>query len=175
MRKQILGDVDLLAHLKGVRRSGEGWTAKCPAHEDRQNSLSVHYRDEKWLLKCHAGCGWEAIIAALGIASADLFDRGEVKDPPEQPRNRSTAQSAGLTLEQYAAAKALPATFLRECGLCDVVLAGRHAVRIPYLGVGGEELAPSRRRCQVVPNDRPSQRHRMIRLRTVRTMRTVAC
>jgi hypothetical protein len=34
--------VDLLARLKGVRRSGEGWTAKCPAHEDRQNSLSIH-------------------------------------------------------------------------------------------------------------------------------------
>jgi hypothetical protein len=133
--------VDLLGRLNGVRRSGKGWTAKCPAHEDERNSLSVHHRNEKWLLKCHAGCNLEAIIAALGLSSADLFDREEVVDPPKQPRNRATAQSAGLTLEQYAAAKALPVTFLRECGLSDVVLADRHAVRIPYLGPGGEELA----------------------------------
>jgi hypothetical protein len=47
-------------------RSGEGWTAKCPAHKDKQNSLSVHHRDGKWLLKCHAGCDWKEIIAAIG-------------------------------------------------------------------------------------------------------------
>jgi hypothetical protein len=39
--------VDILARLKGVRRSGEGWTAKCPAHKDKQNSLSVHHRDAR--------------------------------------------------------------------------------------------------------------------------------
>src|SRR5262249_3805924 len=58
---------DLLARLNGVSRSGEGWTARCPAHEDQHNSLSVHNRNGRWLLKCHAGCGWEEIIGALGI------------------------------------------------------------------------------------------------------------
>jgi hypothetical protein len=133
--------VDLLARLKGVRRSGEGWTAKCPAHEDRHNSLGVRHRDGKWLIKCYAGCDWEAIVAALGISSADLFDEEKRKDPPEQPRNRATAQAAGVTLQQYAAAKALPVPFLKECGLSDGVFAGQPAVRIPYLGAGGEELA----------------------------------
>ena len=66
--------VDILARLRGVRRSGEGWTAKCPAHEDNQNSLSIHHRNGKWLLKCHAGCDWKAIIAAVGIAPNELFD-----------------------------------------------------------------------------------------------------
>ena len=85
--------VDILALLNGVRRSGKGWTAKCPAHEDRQNSLSVHHRDGKWLIKCHAGCGWEAIIAAIGVASGDLFDgnAGQGKVLPRttaQPCNR---------------------------------------------------------------------------------------
>jgi hypothetical protein len=55
--------------------------------------------------------------------------------------DHATAQPAGLTLEQYAAAKALPVDFLRECGLSNMVLAGRPAVRIPYLGPGGEQLA----------------------------------
>jgi putative DNA primase/helicase len=46
---------DLLARLTGVEPSGDGWTARCPAHEDRHNSLSVHHRDGHWLVKCHAG------------------------------------------------------------------------------------------------------------------------
>ena len=50
------GQIEILTRLIGVRRSGEGWTAQCPAHEDKQSSLSVHHRDGKWLLKCHAGC-----------------------------------------------------------------------------------------------------------------------
>jgi hypothetical protein len=55
--------------------------------------------------------------------------------------DQATAQPLGLTLEQYAAATALPVDFLRECGVSDMVLAGRPAVRIPYLGAGGEQLA----------------------------------
>jgi hypothetical protein len=135
------GKVDILARLKGVHRSGEGWTAKCPAHKDNQNSLSIHHRDGKWLLKCHAGCDWETIIAAVGVAPGELFDAGDGRGASHPRINRATAQPAGLTLEQYAAAKALPVSFLQECGLSDVILAGRSAVRIPYLGAGGEELA----------------------------------
>jgi hypothetical protein len=132
---------DILAHLKGVRRSGKGWMATCPAHEDTQNSLSVHHRDGKWLLKCHAGCDWQTIIAAVGIAPSDLFDSDDGRGASYPPNNHATVQLSGLTLNEYAAAKALPPTFLRDCGLSDIVLMGRPAVRIPYLGAGGEELA----------------------------------
>jgi hypothetical protein len=31
----------LLSRLQGVRKSGRGWQAKCPSHEDRHASLSV--------------------------------------------------------------------------------------------------------------------------------------
>ncbi len=55
--------------------------------------------------------------------------------------DHATAQPPGLTLEQYAAAKALPIKFLRECGVSDIVLEGSPALRIPYLGAGGEALA----------------------------------
>jgi len=141
LRTVLTTMADIIALLKGVRRSGKGWTAKCPAHEDRQNSLSIQHRDGKWLLKCHAGCTWEAIIAAIGVAPSDLFDRGEGEGASHPRNNRATAQLPGLTLDQYAAAKSLPASFLRECGLTDIVLTGRHAVRIPYLGAGGEQVA----------------------------------
>jgi hypothetical protein len=134
------GSDNILARLKGVRCGGKGWTAQCPAHEDEENSLSVHHRDGKWLVKCHAGCDWQAIIAAIGVSPSELFDDG--RRGKSYPRNdRTTAQPAGLTLEKYAAAKALPVEFLKECGLCDITYASRPAVRIPYFEADGEELA----------------------------------
>jgi putative DNA primase/helicase len=64
----------LLDRLKGVVRSRTGWTARCPAHDDNRNSLSIHHRNGRWLLYCHAGCGWAAIIDAIGVRAAELFD-----------------------------------------------------------------------------------------------------
>jgi hypothetical protein len=46
-----------------------------------------------------------------------------------------------LALKQYAEAKVLPVSFLRKCGLSDLAFGGVPAVRTPYLGPGGEELA----------------------------------
>ena len=84
---------DILKLFKGVRKSGAGWTALCPAHEDKQNSLSVVRGDGKWLLCCQAGCKVEAVTEAIGLTVADLFDakaggRG-CSTPPAtaQPRN----------------------------------------------------------------------------------------
>jgi hypothetical protein len=57
---------DVLARLRGVRISNSGWTALCPAHDDTRNSLSVSEGDNgKTLLKCHAGCSYQNIVAAL--------------------------------------------------------------------------------------------------------------
>jgi putative DNA primase/helicase len=68
----------LLARLSGARHSGSGWSACCPAHEDRKPSLSVCERDGKVLLHCHAGCSTEAVLAALDIEPRELFlDSGE--------------------------------------------------------------------------------------------------
>jgi hypothetical protein len=36
----------VLNKLDGIRRSGSGWTGRCPAHEDRQASLSVTEGDD---------------------------------------------------------------------------------------------------------------------------------
>jgi putative DNA primase/helicase len=62
----------VLARLAAVRRSGSGWQALCPAHADKNPSLSVHIRDSKILLHCHAGCSQEAVLAALGIETLEL-------------------------------------------------------------------------------------------------------
>jgi hypothetical protein len=48
---------ETIAKALGGRKVGGGWMARCPAHEDRNPSLSVHDADEgKVLVCCHAGC-----------------------------------------------------------------------------------------------------------------------
>ena len=53
---------DVLARLDGVRPSGEGFTARCPAHEDREASLSVTEgtKGATVVLHCFAGCSSNA-------------------------------------------------------------------------------------------------------------------
>jgi putative DNA primase/helicase len=64
----------VLSHLKGARRTGAGWQARCPAHDDRTPSLSISHGDDgRALLKCHSGCSFESIVSTLGIREADLF------------------------------------------------------------------------------------------------------
>ncbi len=55
------------------RGSGRQKSARCPAHDDRRASLSIRLNPDKVLLKCHAGCSLEDILAALELTPADLF------------------------------------------------------------------------------------------------------
>ena len=66
---------EFFGRLRGVRKSGNGWIACCPAHDDRKASLSISVdgRATKILVHCHAGCQPEAICSAAGIDIRDLF------------------------------------------------------------------------------------------------------
>ena len=75
-----LSITDLLSMLKSTKKTGSGWTALCPAHEDNRNSLSITESDNgKILFHCHAGCTFDSIAAALGIGIKlnDVSNRGE--------------------------------------------------------------------------------------------------
>lgn len=50
--------------LRG-RRSGPGWVAPCPAHDDRRPSLSLRDADGRVLVHCFTGCPQDDVIAAL--------------------------------------------------------------------------------------------------------------
>tara|TARA_B110000008_G_scaffold36796_1_gene33321 strand:+ start:762 stop:1601 length:840 start_codon:yes stop_codon:yes gene_type:complete len=51
-----------------AKRNGHGYIDRCPAHEDKNPSLSINYgADGKLLLHCFAGCSFEEIINAAGI------------------------------------------------------------------------------------------------------------
>jgi putative DNA primase/helicase len=50
----------------GGRKVGGGWMARCPAHGDHKPSLSIRAgNDGRVLVRCHAGCDQEQVIAAL--------------------------------------------------------------------------------------------------------------
>src|SRR5436190_144276 len=62
------------ATFHDLKRAGAGWLARCPAHEDRKASLSIGVGEAgRILLKCHAGCDLDDILAAAYLDYADLF------------------------------------------------------------------------------------------------------
>jgi antitoxin (DNA-binding transcriptional repressor) of toxin-antitoxin stability system len=64
-----------------TRDGGRNWT--CPSHEDANPSLSVtEGRDGRVLLRCHAGCEFAAIVAAIGLQPADLAPARDVEWTP---------------------------------------------------------------------------------------------
>lgn len=63
-----------IALLTGVRRTDSGYTALCPAHDDRKPSLSVSQGvDGKILVHCFSGCSLDSILKKIGLKARDLF------------------------------------------------------------------------------------------------------
>ncbi len=56
---------EIIARALGGRKVGQGWTARCPAHDDRVPSLSIRDDGGKVLVRCHAGCEQRDVIAIL--------------------------------------------------------------------------------------------------------------
>ena len=62
----MVPNVEDIALALGARRTGSGWLAKCPAHNDKNPSLSISLTESgKLLVYCHAGCDQRSVIAAL--------------------------------------------------------------------------------------------------------------
>lgn len=74
----------LFERLKGVKRVAGGVMALCPAHADKNPSLSVSKGDNgATLVKCHAGCSVEEVVKAAGLTMADLFPPKVPDAPPK--------------------------------------------------------------------------------------------
>src|ERR1700694_5789219 len=99
--------------LHASKSTGEQFSARCPAHNDTNPSLSIGKGDDgKVLLHCHAGCPFEKIKDAI--------------------HTRGLEQ--GLRLSEYAAMKRLPLDYLQtEWKLEDITWQGRPAVALPYI------------------------------------------
>jgi len=64
----------VLEHLDGVKKNGKGYVARCPAHQDKNPSLSVREAEDRILMHCFKGCDIKDICAAIGIQVGDLFN-----------------------------------------------------------------------------------------------------
>lgn len=67
---------EFLSKLDNIKPAKGGFMARCPAHDDRQNSLQIVEKasgDRPFSFHCHAGCPGDSIIAALGLKWSDLY------------------------------------------------------------------------------------------------------
>jgi putative DNA primase/helicase len=120
-----------IAKALGGRPIGGTWMACCPAHDDRTPSLSIRHADDgKVLVRCHAGCDQERVIAALrerGLWTND--DLGplsrKVRRPPvEHKTDQDEIGRTEAALAIWGSAKRAQGT------LVEVYLASR-GIRLP--------------------------------------------
>lgn len=67
---------EILSHLDEVTEEPNGYVALCPAHEDSNPSLRLALNTDngKLLITCRSGCEKPAVLKALNLTEADLFD-----------------------------------------------------------------------------------------------------
>ena len=117
------------AEALGGRKAGCGWTARCPAHDDRTPSLSIREADaNKVLVRCHAGCDQERVIAALrgrGLWAENgprslsrMARRTLIERKPDHDDAKRT--QAALAIWQHAkpAQRTPVETYLASRGIC---------------------------------------------------------
>src|ERR1700731_3545626 len=70
-----------------ARESKYGWySARCRGHNDQHASLSFREKENGGvILRCHAGCTEEQILAGAGIQAHDLYPQGSYR-PRTQTR-----------------------------------------------------------------------------------------
>lgn len=110
--------IDLvLSRLDKVKAAGAAkWKACCPAHDDRDPSLSIREADDgKVLLHCWAGCSTTDVLAAIGLTVRDLFpevhgnSRGPVRRGPSKAARQLEATVISIAVEHLRQGKQLSA------------------------------------------------------------------
>ena len=78
---------NILARLNKVKKSGKGYIACCPAHEDKSPSMVLKDDDGTVLIHCFAGCGIDEIMGAIGMDASELF-------PPKESHSKGIKKAA---------------------------------------------------------------------------------
>lgn len=95
------------------KRHGGAWSARCPAHDDRDPSLSIGIgTDARVLLHCHAGCQVEAIVGTLGLAMKNLMPM------PVAEARRLSAPQKNASDATFATSDEAVAVLKRKHGPC---------------------------------------------------------
>ncbi len=81
---------EFLSNLKKVKKNRNGWLAQCPAHDDKEPSLSIKEGNKRRIIfYCYAGCSFASICAALDI------------QPKELSNNNTTQQKQIVAVYDY--------------------------------------------------------------------------
>ena len=64
---------ETLKRFNVVSRNGDRAQALCPAHKDKQASLTISRGDKCTLFHCHAGCDTSDVLAAVGLKLRDTY------------------------------------------------------------------------------------------------------
>lgn len=81
--------LDIVSRLQFCRQTSPStWMARCPAHDDKAPSLKItDVGDGRTLIHCHAGCGGNEVLGAIGLQLQDLY-------PPSNDEYRSLYRNA---------------------------------------------------------------------------------
>ena len=110
-----------------AHRSGKSWVTCCPAHEDRDPSLSLSEGSNgELLVHCHAGCSQLAVLAALRRGGINVSAPRQALSKLEAIGNIAALQCKGFRI-------AAAYDYRDECG----VLLYQN-LRIERYGAGGE-------------------------------------
>jgi putative DNA primase/helicase len=87
----------VLSKIPSAKPHGSGWQALCPAHADRNPSLSISEgKGGRVLLKCHAGCDTKDIMAALKLSMADLMPESKAAGKKSRPADTAQPQISNI-------------------------------------------------------------------------------
>lgn len=104
----------LLSRLEKVKPTGKGnWIACCPAHADRNPSMTIAETDDgRVLLHCFGGCSVEEILSAVGLEFDALFPPKPLRNEPYRASSRPFLPTG--VLEVLAFEALLVATAARQ-------------------------------------------------------------
>lgn len=135
---------EFLALLKDVKQSGNGYMAKCPAHDDREGSLAISQGDDgRILLNCFAGCETKNVVAAMGLGMKDLFPNNKPSPIPNKGYS-ARRRDEPFTVEELAKDKGLPAPFLESLGVQNIGAGNGAGVKITYYTARGKPNSKQR-------------------------------
>lgn len=94
-----------LSALDKVKQKGRGqWIACCPAHHDKNPSMTIAETDDgRVLVHCFAGCSVEEILNAVGIGFDDLFPPKPETHKPARPMAKPFLPSSVLEVLRFEA------------------------------------------------------------------------
>ena len=92
----------LLPKLEAIKPSAGSYMARCPAHDDGKASLHVSVgKTQPVVLKCHAGCEPDDILAKLGLTWEDLCKPRERDEAPKPGRSEWTPRGDAVAVYEY--------------------------------------------------------------------------